>query len=97
MTTSLKIELHPDWNCWIAYSGDRAENSVIVGEGTTHETAIADYWAGVHGYDTSARLITPDWSDDGLWALYDGKNIVRFDSREEAVAYGEANEYLIKL
>ena len=95
MTASLKIELHPDWNCWIAYRGDSVEDSIFIGEGTTHEDAIADFWVGFHGYDKTARLINPEWSTDGLWALYDGKNIMHFDSREDAVAYGEAHEYLI--
>lgn len=94
MTKTLTVEIHPDWNCWIAYKGNDPWQSGVIGEGMTRESAIEDYWAGIHGLDKTARLREPEWPEF-TWALYDGKNIKYFDSREEAVQYGEENEYLI--
>lgn len=94
MTTELTVSFDAVWGCWIAYISDCPENSGTVGEGRTREDAIADYWDGIHNGKT-ARLLEPGDTEDGRWALYDGKNIRRFDSREDAVAYGEAHEYLI--
>lgn len=94
MTKNLIVEIHPDWKCWIAYQGNDPWESGVIGEGTTRENAVADYWSGVHGYDNTARLMEPEWPEF-RWFLYDGKNAVYFDSYEEAAQYGEENEYLI--
>ena len=94
MTKNLTIEIHPDWNCWIAYQGDDPWESGVIGEGTTRENAVADYWAGVHGYDKTARLIPPDVYNDH-WMLFNGETGFIFDTKEEAIEYAEEREYLV--
>lgn len=93
MTTTLKTEFHPDWKCWIAYEGRSPEDSRAIGEGFTRENAIADYWYSRHDGKT-AFLLEPYDSGDARWALHDGTYVVRFDTRAEAVAYGEAHQYI---
>jgi hypothetical protein len=39
-------------------------------------------------------LLEPYDNGTDQWALHDGTYVVRFDTREEAVAYGEAHQYI---
>lgn len=94
MTKTLTVEIHPDWNCWIAYKGNDPWESGVIGEGNSREDAVADYWAGVHGMGKTARLIPPEYGDIH-WMLYNGKTGLIFDTQAEAIAYAEAHEYLI--
>lgn len=69
-------------------------NGSAIGEGKTPEDAIADYWYSFHDGQT-ASLFEPDEFVDERWRLFDGAYVQYFDSREEAVAYAEANQYLL--
>ena len=93
MTTKLTVEFDATWGCWIVYEGSTPENSHAIGEGSTRENAIADYWHSRHDGKT-ASLLEPYDNGTDQWALHDGTYVVRFDTREEAVAYGEAHQYI---
>lgn len=92
MTTTLKTEVHPDWKCWIAYDGATPEDSNAIGEGSTRENAIADFWFSRHKGKTGS--IVEPISSDSRWLLSDGNWGRYFDTREEAVAFAEENQYL---
>lgn len=96
MSKTLTTEIHPDWGCWIAYTGNDPWESGTIGEGSTRENAVADYWASLHGYDKTGRILPPN-GGESHWVLYDGKTGLLFETHEEAAQYAEQNEYLIRL
>lgn len=84
------------WGCWIAFDGpgDSTEAATAIGEGTTPEAARADFFDSLHGAENTARLIEPEGCEN-RWCLHDGCFVEYFDTREEAVASAEADEYIV--
>ena len=93
MTTKLTVRFDAIWNCWIAYEGTSPEESHAVGEGSTREDAIADYWHSRHD-GKAASILSPYDAGNDRWTLTDGTYVARFDTREDAVAYAEAAQYI---
>lgn len=94
-TSDLTARLDAEFGCWIAFHSSTGSpwDSEIIGEGSTRESAIADYWFGVHG-DKAASLLEPDHTCH-QWRLHDGTFVARFDTREAAVTFAEAHQYII--
>jgi hypothetical protein len=91
-TSDLTVRLDQEFGCWIAFLGGTPWDSGTIGEGSTREAAVADYWFGVHKGKTATLV---DLSlNEGCWKLTDGTYVVRFATREEAVAYGEEHQYI---
>lgn len=93
MTTALTVFLSADYGCYVAHEGTSPEDSRAIGEGSTREDAIADYWHSRHDGKT-ASVLSPYDAGNARWTLTDGTYVVRFDTRDDAVAYAEANQYL---
>jgi hypothetical protein len=92
---TLTVRFASDWGCWIAFEGSTPEDSSTIGEGSNPADARADFWVGVHGYDKTARLLAPEDFGGDRWCLRDGSFVEYFDTREEAIASAEADEYII--
>lgn len=93
MTTALTVFLSADYGCYVAFEGTSPEDSHAIGEGSTREDAIADYWHSRHDGKT-ASVLSPYDAGNARWTLTDGTYVVRFDTRDDAVTYAEANQYL---
>lgn len=92
-TTDLTVRNDTDLGCWIAFDGKSLDDCTTVGEGFTAQAAIADFWFAIHAGKT-ASLLEPYDNGTDRWALHDGTYVAHFDTREEAVAYGEAHQYI---
>ena len=92
-TTDLTVQFDTGYNCWIAFEGPTPEDSHAIGEGFTRENAIADYWYSRHDGKT-AHVLEPYDNGTDKWALHDGTYVAYFDTRAEAVAEGEATQYI---
>lgn len=91
-TSDLTIRLDDEWGCWIAFDGKTPGDSNAIGEGTTRDAAVADFWFCIHDGKT-ADLLPPNWQSS-QWRLHDGVFVQRFDTYEEAIAFAEEHQYL---
>lgn len=92
-TNDLTIHLSAEYGCYVAFEGPTPEDSHAIGEGSTREDAIADYWHSRHDGKT-ASILSPYDAGNDCWTLTDGTYVVRFDTRADAVAYAEAAQYI---
>lgn len=76
---------------WYAYEG-KMITSRFLGEGRTPENARSDYWSQANG-DTPTALLTVD--DNGEYCLYDGRKTLVCGSKEDAIAYADAHNWII--
>ena len=76
---------------WYAYEGTMF-TSRLLGEGRTPENARSDYWSQANG-DTPTAILTVD--DNGEYCLYDGRKTLVCGSKEDAIAYADAHNWII--
>lgn len=76
---------------WYAYEGNMITSSFI-GEGRTPENARSDYWSQANG-DTPTALLTIN--GNGEYCLYDGIKIVVCGTKEAAISYADARNWII--
>lgn len=92
ITDCITTEYRPALRCWLAFEGDENQARWI-GEGSTPEDALSDYWAQRHPDGRSCHLAAP--GDDGWWKLVDGARGVErlFRSKSEATGWANRNHW----
>ena len=77
---------------WFAYSGTDLFYTDFLGEGSTPEAALSDYWAQRHP-DHKSLTLTPD-EPDGWWSLrHEDGRCVLFASRGAALEFATRNQW----
>lgn len=89
--TALTTEYRAEWKCFVAYNGDLS-STLWIGEGRTPEAARSDYWSQANGYIPTASLTV---DDNGEYCLYDGRKTVICGSKEAAIAFADARNWII--
>lgn len=89
ITDCITVEYRPALKAWLAFEGDE-NHARWIGEGTTPEAALSDYWAQRHPDGVSCRLVEP--GIDGWWRLVDDRGVERL-FRSKSNATGWANRH----
>lgn len=89
--TKLITEYDATNEVWFAYDEAR-EDGRAIGQGWNPESASSDYWYQARG---SAAELVHDVDRD-CWKLEEGCYSVDFDTKREAVAFANANDWQIK-